>query len=671
MNAAPQITICDVQIIFCVAEETAHSAIDRMLADAQGLTVAIDIETAPIQSEVDRLAKLRLERAAAAGRLRAETKLKHPTGALKDEIKRLKAAINNAASAGLDPHRARIRLLQLYGGGTHVAVIDLDRTGPGVLRRLKDMRIVAHNAAFELAFLEKAGVTPLETHCTLQTCRLLTGERRPKLEFAAKEFLGVELDKTLQTSDWNAPHLSMDQLRYAAVDAVVCRRVARRTLLTLGQQASAYTIQMTALPAVVRMQMRGFLFDRDAHAALIKDLSRERTETVDVYVKTCREHGVNDSVPETPERKRDLLKAILTSVELANWARTEKSLALSISRSELKRAVHYPPIAALVRLSILDKAISAFGENYAESVSVVTGRIHASYWVAGTASGRAACTKPNLQQLPKDKRFRALFRAAPGYVLVVGDFNAMELRAAAYISGDHAMTEAFEQGLDLHKITASRMTGKPLEAVTDEERGGAKTVNFGAIYGQGAAGLVRSAWDNYARILTIAEAEQWVRAHKEAYPQLDAWKHQHAQRCKDAGRIIIGRDATQGIGRHYLEAWVPEGDSFYTKCCNLPVQGACADASMLALAYTDDRLFEAGFAGGPVAWLHDEIVLEVRETQAERAAEILKQSMIDGFSETFPGTPLNGLADPHIGLNWGEAKSGASALGKSQPGAAA
>ena len=78
---------------------------------------------------------------------------------------------------------------------------------------------------------------------------------------------------------------------------------------------------------------------------------------------------------------------------------------------------------------------------------------------------------------------------------------------------------------------------------------------------------------------------------------------------------------------------------------------------MLALAYVDDRLFDAGIDGGPVAWLHDEIVIEVREDQAERAAEILKQSMIDGFAETFPGAPLNGLVEPHIGLNWGEAKA--------------
>ena len=111
---------------------------------------------------------------------------------------------------------------------------------------------------------------------------------------------------------------------------------------------------------------------------------------------------------------------------------------------------------------------------------------------------------------------------------------------------------------------------------------------------------------------------------------------------------------SRGIGRIYPQSRVPEGGSFYTRCCNLPVQGACADASMLALAYVDDRLFDAGIDGGPVAWLHDEIVLEVRDDQAELAAEILKQAMIDGFIETFPDAPIDGLVEPHIGMSWAE-----------------
>ena len=121
---------------------------------------------------------------------------------------------------------------------------------------------------------------------------------------------------------------------------------------------------------------------------------------------------------------------------------------------------------------------------------------------------------------------------------------------------------------------------------------------------------------------------------------------------------MIGKDVGRGIGRIYPQSRVPEGGSYYTRCCNLPIQGACADASMLALAYVDDRLFDAGIEGGPVAWLHDEIVLEVRADQAERAAEILKQAMIDGFVETFPDAPIDGLVEPHIGMSWAE-KDGA------------
>jgi DNA polymerase I-like protein with 3'-5' exonuclease and polymerase domains len=121
---------------------------------------------------------------------------------------------------------------------------------------------------------------------------------------------------------------------------------------------------------------------------------------------------------------------------------------------------------------------------------------------------------------------------------------------------------------------------------------------------------------------------------------------------------VIGKDATRGIGRIFPRSRVPEGASYYTRCCNLPIQVACADASMLALAYVDDRLFEADIEGGPVAWLHDEFVLETRADQAGRAAEILPQAMIDAFVETFPGAPLNGLVEARIGANWAEAKSG-------------
>jgi DNA polymerase family A len=127
-----------------------------------------------------------------------------------------------------------------------------------------------------------------------------------------------------------------------------------------------------------------------------------------------------------------------------------------------------------------------------------------------------------------------------------------------------------------------------------------------------------------------------------------------ALRGRPAHRSWQGR----GVGHWsvFPKSRVPEGKSFYTRCCNLSVQGACADASMLALAAVDAALLDAGIDGALIAWLHDELVLEVRADQADDAAKILKQAMVDASAETFPGAPLNGLVQPRAAPSWGEAK---------------
>jgi DNA polymerase-1 len=651
-------------IAYCTTAEEACRLIDEMVLDAGGRPVAIDIETTSTESETIRLAALRLEHASAAGKLKAARRVKAPKAeieALAVALKALKARIGHAGAAGLDPHRSRIRLLQIYGGGRGVAVIDLDRTGPGVLQKLDGVDVVAHNVAFELAHLEHAGVGLGEVHCAMQAARLTLGEHAMSLADAAAAYLGATINKDEQTGNWGLAHLTLAQLEYAAQDVVACWEIGQRIFCALGPQQPAYEVQIACTPAVARMELRGFRLDVVAHANLIEALKRERDRACVAYAEACLAHGREDLAkvrpPATPTEMESLLKALLTSEELARWQRTEKKGALSTKRSDLRRAAHYPPIAALVKLAAIDKLLSAFGPTLSAVVSSVTGRIHANYRVAATASGRATCSKPNLQQMPRDKRFRALFKPEPGNVLIVADYASMELRAAAHISDDCAMTAAFEKGLDLHRITAARMLGKTPEEVTAEERDAAKPVNFGACYGLGVKGLVRSAWDRYSIVLTDDEADLWLRAFKDAYPQLTRWRREHAWKCEDAQRVVIGKDAPRGRGRFFPKSRLKPGKSYYTRACNLPVQGSCADASMLALAAVDNALFDAEIDGGPIAWLHDEIVLEVPIEDAERAAALLKQAMVTAFAETFPGAPLRDLVEPRVGLGWGEAKS--------------
>jgi DNA polymerase-1 len=494
-------------VTYCVTAKQAKAALQEMLDDADGRLLGLDIETTASPAEAARLKSIELRQAALKGELKAARKAKAPASeiaAIEAEQKLLKAQIKFGRTAALDPSRARTRLVQAYGGGRRVAVIDLFRTGPGVLRLLGGLDIVAHNAAFEVAHLEHAGVGLGATHCSMQMARLTLGERSMSLADAVKAHLGVELDKTEQVGDWSTPDLSLTQIEYAALDAVMAFRLAERILPVLGPQTPAYEIQAGCTPAVARMRSRGVHLDLEAHAMLMGALKAQRVEVCAAYKQACIDRGLIELAakePTTPALKRAALEAILTGNQLLRWRRTKKTGLLSTARSDLNRAVAYPPIKALTALSKLDKLLSAFGPTLVALVSPATGRIHANYRVAADTTGRASCSYPNIQQVPRTDEitgidFRALFTAAEGCKLVGGDYAYHEMRAAAAISGDQRMTEVFINGEDPHLVTACGMLGKRPEDMTKDERKAArqsaKPINFGVIYGCGAGGLAVS-----------------------------------------------------------------------------------------------------------------------------------------------------------------------------------
>ena len=177
-----------IAVAYVTIEAEANAIITEIVTDAAGGLVAIDIETAPRPAEAARLRQLRDATAECKGTLAGLLKAKADPARIaeqKDLLRKAQAALEYAGKAGLDPHRADIRLLQLYGGGRRVAVIDLFRTGPAILQRLNDCRVVVHNAGFDLGFLAMHGVEPAEVHCTLQACRLTLGPKSTSLASAA------------------------------------------------------------------------------------------------------------------------------------------------------------------------------------------------------------------------------------------------------------------------------------------------------------------------------------------------------------------------------------------------------------------------------------------------------------------------------------------------------
>jgi DNA polymerase I len=689
-----------VAIVVCTTINSATAMVREVLQDAGGRPIGIDIETAPtaeaaaaictiktseasLEAELEaaedaapvdfNVARLKVELRAARrakapeeiDRLTAELSAAKAAATLDQNVARISAELElvqdkleYAESAALDPRRARVRTIQAYGGGRRAAVIDLFRTGPAPLALFEGLTVAAHNAVFELGFFQAAGVVFGEAHCTMQAARLVKGIRAAKLEGAAKLVFGIDIDKSEQTSNWAAPELSPKQVEYAAIDAIVAFRLAERLLPNLGPMTDAYAIQMSVLPAAARLRHRGVLFDLKGRAKLIEPLMAKRAEAMKAFGAACADRGLPTAVPETPNQVRAFLVAMLDPHELAQWKRTRKTGALSTERSTLRRIAHRPPARALVTLSEVDALLTFLSDKQMTRLNADIGRFHPSYNIAVASGGRASTTNPNVQGTSRDPKVRALFVAAPGFVFVTADFVMMELRAAAWISGDRAMTEAFIRGDDLHRLTAARISGKDYADVTPEERQSAKAVNFGSLFGMQDATFVEYAWKNYGVALILAEAAESRGVFFRSFPDLTEWQGEQIARCEREGRIVVGRDAANGIGRIIPLIWLTiEEKSKYNCSLNYPIQGQCADAAMLALAAIDRALIDAGIVGGPVIWSHDEFVCEVPFADTDRAKILLERAMVDAFAQTFPGAPLNGLAKSSVGPNWAESKA--------------
>jgi DNA polymerase I-like protein with 3'-5' exonuclease and polymerase domains/DNA modification methylase len=589
---------------------------------------------------------------------------------------------SKSSGAALDPHRSSIRLAQLYGGGRRCLVLDTTIVPLSALSDVLSRRaMVIHNAAFELRFLAEVGVAFPQFEDTMQAAGLLLGTHRRSLDEAAKTYLGLDLPKGLQRSDFSAPRLSPGQIAYAALDAIVAFRLWLKLRLDLyaKDRSRAYLLQRDVTPAVVRMTRRGITLDRAAHQAQVADWRAVMATARDVFMT-----GAGYPPPATPNETRAFLTKVLPPEIIETWPRTGQQQALSIKAADLKRHTSQPAIRALLAINAAAKLMRTFGEELASKVSAKSSRLHANYNIAATKAGRFSASNPNIQQIPKNKAkaLRRCFVAAPGMKLVIADYNAMELRAAAMISNDTAMNEDFANGVDLHRRQAAETLGIAQDQVTKQQRDAAKPIAFGTIYGAGKRGLAASTWANYDMVLSEEDAEGARQAFLARYPDLAAWMDRSYTESNRQGALVAGR-----LGRVIEASWehqqradgrynwrLPEEDDDLdideeethrcrpaqwrpvlkrTLCCNAPVQGACADAAMLALTSIDAALTDANIEGGPVLFVHDEIVLEVPEADVERAGAMLVDAMTQAFATTFPNAPLTGLVEVRTGRAWG------------------
>ncbi|MGB0669990.1 MAG: DNA polymerase, partial [Rhodospirillales bacterium] len=314
----------------------------------------------------------------------------------------------------------------------------------------------------------------------------------------------------------------------------------------------------------------------------------------------------------------------------------------------LTRLSHEHEIAArILEHRLCTKLKSTYLDMLPGEIFGQTGRVHTNYEQAVAATGRMQSSSPNLQNIPirteEGRKIRDAFVSEPGHKLISADYSQIELRLLAHVAGIDSLRKAFEDGLDIHAITASEMFGVPVEGMDPMIRRRAKAINFGIIYGISAFGLSRQ--------LSIprGEASDYIKAYFERYPGIRAYMDETKALAKRQGYVstLFGRKVhVSGITDKN-----PNQVAFAERAAiNAPIQGGAADIIKRAMIRLPGALAEAGLCAKMLLQVHDELIFEAPDAEVE-ATQALVKSVMEGAAKL--SVPL--VVESGAGLTWGEA----------------
>lgn len=546
---------------------------------------------------------------------------------------------------GLDPHTNKIRLIQLAVEALPVFVIDCSTflpEGLPIIKKLISSKAVKvfQNAKFDLQFLMALEIPPpaalFDTMLAAQLLRSSDGTQRVGLEELVRHYLGESLSKEEQKSDWSGV-LSREQLEYAAKDAEVLLRLRKRMLIEIKENnlVEAARQEFSCARAIAAVEYNGIHLDLSRWRELTEKIELDQQASLEKLYEYVGRPKVQMSffddkvLSDINMNSNKQILNILNSYDIP---------VSDTSRHSLAPYSHNPLVQAITEYRRTAKLLSTFLYSIPQQMHPVTGRLHPKYSQIGAWSGRMSCGGPNIQQIPRDKHFRACFSASERYKLVIADYSQIELRVVAEISRDERMINAYKNGEDLHRLTASLISGKPIEEVTKGERQSAKAMNFGLVFAMGAKGLQSYAKETYDVDMTLEEAEQFRNRFFRAYQGVAAWHKRLKNNPPVQSRTVAGRKHVYG------------GHGGLSGLCNTPVQGSAADIIKNALGRLVDRLSNTNTK--IVAVVHDEIVLETEREQATEVARILKETMESAGAEYLKLVPL--LAEVQIADSWAE-----------------
>jgi DNA polymerase-1 len=399
-------------------------------------------------------------------------------------------------------------------------------------------------------------------------------------------------------------------------------------------------IELPLVEILFEMERTGVRIDTRALEQAGREMEREIERlTAEIYKLAGQEFNINSTV-----QLGEVFEKL--NFEVGRKTKTGRISTSSDVLEELAAKYDLP------RLIIEYREVAKLKNTYVDAlprlIDARTGRIHTSLNQAVTATGRLSSTNPNLQNIPirseLGRRIRAAFVPSPGYLLMSADYSQIELRLFAHITGDEVMTEAFNHGEDIHARTARAVFGAKTKKEEADNRRLAKIVNFAIAYDIGPFGLAQRTG------LSRAEARRVIDDYYETYKGVRRYMEETPEQVRETGvvRTIFGRiRPIPDINNrnHNLRARAER------EAINAPMQGTVADLVKMAMIRVRDRLRREQLGARMILQVHDELLLEVPEKEADRTKEVVRAEMENVYKLAVPL-----IVDVGVGRNWMEAK---------------
>ena len=411
------------------------------------------------------------------------------------------------------------------------------------------------------------------------------------------------------------------------------------TLLEEAEQIKLLTdIELPLAKVLGKMEVAGFEVDKEGIEEFGKRLSERIKElTAEIYGSVGHEFNIN-----SPKQL-----GVILFEEMGIPCKKKTKSGYSTKAEILEElAPEYPVVSLILEYRSLSKLKSTYCDGLIKVIAE-DGRIHTSFNQVETRTGRISSLEPNLQNIPirteLGREMRKFFRAKDGCVLIDADYSQIELRVLADLADDKNMIDAFNSGEDIHRTTASQVFGLPLDMVTPTMRSRAKAVNFGIVYGIGAFSLAKDIG------VSNKEAKEYIDGYLNHFSGVASYMNRMIETAKDNGYA-----ETLFKRRRYLPELASSNRMLQTfgerVARNMPIQGTAADIIKIAMVKVAERLEKENMQSRLILQVHDELIVEAPENEAEKALEIVTEEM-----ENACNMKVRLLADGKIGQTWFDA----------------